>query len=450
MMSAINPAFQPAAKRIKSFQETALGFAKKPMVEEAVRCPQCHDSPCGHGCPLGIDVPGFIRLLREGDVAGALNKIREHNDLPGVCGRVCLAPCEKACVLNAHKEPINIRSLERYASDNGRPRFQTRRAVIPTGKKVAVVGSGPAGLTAASRLAKAGLKVTVYEALPLLGGVLRYGIPEFRLPKNVLDAEIEEIRLLGVEFKTNFLIGQSQKVEQLLREGFSAVLLTVGKSHPQFSDLPGADLSGVYYAREILLAANTRYESVFRKDPHPQLGPKVAVLGKGAIALDCARICLRLGREVTMVLPDTLEDLKAHSHERDQAQQEGLKFEALAQAQEILAGPDGHVIGVKCVRMDFADADGKGTWVLKPVPGSEFVVEAGSVILSTGSKVAAAGPVSGFKINDNGTVWVDPHTGMTSIKNIFAAGDAAQPMSQLAQAMASAKHAAALVINALK
>lgn len=451
-MAQLKPSFQPAAKRVRNFQEISIGFPKKSMVDEGIRCPQCHTSPCAHACPLGIDIPGFIRLMREGDSAGALSKIREANDLPAICGRVCMAPCEKSCIFSEHKQSIAIRALERYASDHGRPRFASKKTITRTGKKVAVIGSGPAGLVAAAQLAKAGFKVTVHEMMPLLGGALRYGIPEFRLPKNVLDAEIEEIRSLGVEFKTNFAVGQSMKFEQFVGEGYSAVLLTVGKNSLSLLDLPGADLGGVYYAKEILLAANTRFEDQYKKNPAPVIGPKVAVIGHGNAAMDCARTCLRLGRDVTLMFSETIEDLKVYPDDVELAREEGLKFEALTKPLNILAAsPSSNVAaGVQCVRMDFADVNGK--WDLKPVPSSEFVVEAQTVILAAGFKTSMKPLALGanLRTHDNGSLWVDPETLLTSVPHLYAAGDAVSATSSVVDAMASGKKAAQAIIKAVR
>jgi glutamate synthase (NADPH/NADH) small chain len=449
-MSQLKPTFQPAAKRLRSFQEISLGFPKKTMIDEAIRYPMCQETPCDHGCPLGVDIPAFVRLIREGDSVGALAKIREANDLPAVCGRVCMAPCESACVLEKQNISVSIRALERYASDHGRPRFAAKRLVTRTGKKVAVIGSGPAGLMGAAQLAKAGFKVTVHEILPLVGGSLRYGIPEFRLPKNVLDAEIEEIRALGVEFKTNFAVGQSMKFEQFVSEGYSAVLLTIGKNSQSLLDLPGADLGGVYYAKEILLAANTRFEDQYRRNPNPVIGPKVAVIGSGNAAMDCARVCLRLGRDVTLILSETLEDLKVYPDDIDLAREEGLKFEPLTKPLNILS--DGNFAsGVQCVRMDFA-ANVQGKWELKPVPASEYVVAAQTVILASGFKTNPSPLALGGSLrrNDDGAIWVDPETSLTSIAHLYAAGDAVASGSSVVEAMASAKKAAQSIIKAVR
>jgi glutamate synthase (NADPH/NADH) small chain len=453
-MTEIKPTVHSAVKRIKSFQEVSLGLAKKSMIEDGIRCPQCPQSPCNPGCPLGVDIPAFIRLLREGDAPGALAKIREANDLPAICGRVCMAPCEQACVFAEQKKSIGIRALERYASDHGRPRFALRKSIQRSGKKVAVIGSGPAGLTAAAQLAGAGLKVIVYEMMPHLGGMLRYGMPEFRLPKNVLDAEIEEIRLMGVEFKTNFSVGQSMKFAQFLGEGYSAVLLTVGQNSLSLVDLPGADLGGVYYSKEILLSANTRFVDQFKRDPVPVIADQVAVIGYGNAALDCARICLRLGREVTLIFPETAEDLKVYPDDVALAQEEGLKFEALTKPLSIFAdnSSGNFAAGVQCMRMDFADTDGSGKWEIKPVPSSEFVVPAQTVILAGGFKTNTASLALGtnLKLQENGSIWIDPDTFLTSVPHLYAAGDVVVGASSIVAAMASGKKAAQSIIKAVR
>lgn len=453
-MTLMKSHYQPVSKRGKNFQEVSLGLSKKQMVEEGIRCPQCHDAVCRHGCPLGVDIPGFIRLVREGDSVGALAKIREANDMPAICGRVCMAPCEKTCVLSQQKIPIGIRALERFVSDHGRPWFSAKKIIPMSGKKVAVIGSGPAGLTAAARLAQAGFKVTVHEILPLLGGMLRFGIPEFRLPKNVLDAQIEEIRSLGVEFKVNFPLGQSMRFEQFLSEGYTAVLLTTGKNNTALVDLPGADLAGVYYAQEILLRANSSFEEQYKKNPVPRIGFKVAVIGCGNAALDCARICLRLGRQVTLIFPETVEDLKVYPDDVQLAQEEGLRLEALTKPLNIFAasGSPNFVGGIQCVRMDFADTDGRGKWEIKPVPSSEFAVEADAVILAEGFKTNTSSLFLGsnLKINDDGSIWVDPQTSLTSLPHLYAAGDAVGRVSSVVEAMASGKKAAWSIVNALQ
>lgn len=439
---------QPVGKRVKNFDEVSLGYQKRVMLQEAIRCPQCTDAVCRPACPLGIDIPAFIRLLREGDVVGALAKIREHNDLPGICGRLCLAPCETACILEKEKSPIGIRALERYAHDHGRPRFAAKRPAIPRGKKIAVVGSGPAGLTSAAQLAKSGFRVTIFEALPEPGGMLRYGVPEFRLPRHVLDAQIDDTRLLGVEIKTGSPVGRSLSLDELSGQGYTAVLLTIGKSGPvSFDTIPGTQGRGVYYGKEILWEMNSGARSHCKDRLTAKIGRRVVVIGSGADALDCARICVRLGRVATLIFPEIYEDLRIYPADREAAKAEGVNFEALTQPLEMLLNADQGVTGVRCVRLDFADADGSGKWRLLPVPDSEFMVEADTVMMAPAFKTNAAafGLPADLKINDDGSLWTDPATGMTSRHGVFAAGDAVDGCHTLVDAMASAKQAAVMV-----
>lgn len=394
---------------------------------------------------MGIDIPGFIRLLREGNVAGAYARIRERNCLPAICGRVCTAPCETACVLNDEKAPIGIRALERYASDFGRSKAAKRRQASRGGKKVAVVGSGPAGLAAAAELARRGYAVTVFESFDKPGGVLRYGIPEFRIPKKILDNEINEIRAPGVDIETNFLIGRTAALEELPRRDFAAVLLATGAGIPKFMDLPGANLGGVYYGEEFLMRVNRAKSSLFSRGiPRLPMGQKIAVIGSGNTALDCARIGVRFGREVILIFRRSEEDMYVRREDRTYAKEEGVRFEPMVRPAEILAGPEHFVGGLRCVRMDYADSDGSGRWQITEVPGSEFVLDVDTVIIAVGhnpnSLLSKETPQ--LKTNKDGTLKVDEKSGATSIPGVFAAGNVRTNAGPLVEAMASGERAA--------
>lgn len=397
------------------------------------------------GCPIGIDIPGFIRLLREGDTVGALNRIREQNVLPGVCGRICLAPCETACIYNDQEASIGIRALERFAADNGRAKFSGGRHAMPAlnGKKVAIIGSGPSGLVAAAALARKGFGVTIFEALPKAGGALRYGIPEFRLPSRVLDAEIREIESMGVGIRTNVIVGKTVTADELTSQ-FQAVLLATGSGSPKPVDLPGNHLIGVYFAQEFLMRMNMFNAASYPKSSTPALlGSGVAVFGSGPKAFDCARLALRLGKKVSVVFPGLEEEAALYPQDRKDAVNEGVKIESLTRPLEILATKENAVAGIRCERLDFTD-DSNGHWDVKAVPGSEFILEADTVILAGPSKPSDAVKRlwPALQFNDDGTVWVEPNTGGTSVKNVFASGNVATGAGPIVDAIASGKRAA--------
>ncbi len=397
------------------------------------------------GCPIGIDIPGFIRLLREGNVAGAYEKIKEQNCLPSVCGRICSAPCELACVLTDEDAPIGIRALERYAADFGRPRFYRWDKMICKGKKIAIVGSGPAGLAAASELAQKGFQVTVFDALDRPGGVLRYGIPEFRIPKKNLDYEINEIKALGVLIETNFFVGQTATIDDLFNEGFVAILLATGAGVPKFMDLPGSHLGMVYYGEEFLMRVNQEKSGIFSKNnPSFALGKKIAVIGSGNTALDCARAALRFGREVRLVFRRTEEEMRVRNDVRLYGKEEGIIFEPLVKPVEILANQNNFVDGLKCVRMDFADPDETGQWQLIPVPDSKFVLDVDTVIIAIGHhpNVVLKKFTTNLKVNKEGAVKINEETTMTSIKGVFATGNVVTNAGPVVEAIAAGKKSA--------
>lgn len=446
-MGQPQPAQQPKERRIKNFSEVSLGYPKAISLTESRRCPQCAQPTCmDGGCPLGIDIPGFIRLLREGDAVGALNRIKEQNILPGVCGRVCLAPCEKACVFQDQDSSIGIRALERFAADNGRARNAPRSLPVKNGKKIAIVGSGPSGLAAAAELAKKGYSVTVFEALPKAGGALRYGIPEFRLPSRVLDGEISDIATLGVDIQTNVIVGKSITFEELINN-YEAVFLAIGAGSPRLSPIGGDHLIGVYYVQELLMRINLWGAQNYPKTSLPALlGNTVAVIGCGHAAVDCARIAVRMGKKASVIFPGLEEELIVYPSERKDAVEEGVKFESLVQPIEILSTEENRVKGLKCERLDFIE-NAEGRCEVKRVPGSEFVVAADTVIFAEPPKPndEIKRFLPSLKWTDEGTIWIDPETGKTTLDKVFAAGNVVTGAGPLVDAITDGKHAAIAV-----
>lgn len=438
---------QAAAKRIGNFNEVSLGYSKKIAVDEARRCPQCTDPKCIDACPAGIDIPKFIRSLREGDVPGAFLKIKEENCFPSVCGRICFAPCEDACILAKENSPIGIRALERYVADFGKSRFSKNEVISKAAKRVAIIGSGPSGLSAASSLSNKGYSVEVFESSDKPGGILCYGVPGFRIPKKVLDSEINDIKAAGVEIKNNFLIGKTVMIEELFDLGFDAVLIATGAGIPKLMDIPGVNLGGVYYGEEFLMRTNLIKTNIFSRNvPSFPLGERIAVIGSGNTALDCARSAIRFGREVNMIFRRTEDDLMVRFEERQYAQEEGVNFHSLTRPIEIMSNPSGFVGGLKCVRMDYADEDSSGKWQLATVPDSEFIIEADTVIIAIGHKPNTLTCKDSIGISPtktrNGTIKVNDHDLMTNIEGVFACGNVVSDARPLVEAIASGKRAA--------
>jgi len=430
----------------RNFSEKA-GLSKRVILEEARRCPQCTDPVCRRGCPLGIDIPGFIRHLREGDFIKAAATIREESLFAAICGRVCPAPCEKACIFSAEGKPIPIRALERCAADHDRAKPVSRRDSSSSGKKVAVAGSGPAGLMAASSLVAKGYSVDVFETFPFLGGVLRYGVLPFRLPQKVVTHQVNAVKAEGVVFHECSRVGETVMINQLFEQGFAAVLLAAGSGGARVPEDRRALLGGVYLAEEILVRANMVSPSGAEGVYEWQRGERVVVVGADYPALDCARMFVRLGLTVSLVLPGTDEDLAVHRDDRQAAINEGVQFVPLAHMKELAAGKDHFVAGIKCERMDFADPTNSGKWTLVPVPDSEFTIEADTVVISGGRRPNDGLPmlIPEIKTGIDGRIWIDEETGMTSLAGVFACGDLAGTCPHIAEAFSSGKQAAVYI-----
>ena len=453
---------QPAEERKKNFFEVALGFSQEDAEKEAKRCLQCKNSPCIKGCPVEIDIPAFIKLINAGKRREALEKIKEKNNLPAVCGRVCPQEdqCEVVCVLNKKGIPVNIGALERYAADFESVRSQesgVRSKKLPTPNsqfptKVAVVGSGPAGLTCAADLAKMGYQVTLFESLHLPGGVLIYGIPEFRLPKQIVHNEVEYIKSLGVDLKTDVLIGNTYTLKDLFEEGFKAIFIGVGAGLPQFLGIPGENLDRVYSANEFLTRANLMKAYKFPEYTTPlSLGKKVAVIGGGNVAMDCARVALRLGKEVVLVYRRTENEMPARNEEVQNAKDEGLPFKILTQPVKILGDEKWFVNGLECIQMELGQPDESGRRRPVPLKNSNFVLGVDTVIVAIGQNpnplLRRATP--GLKTNDDGTISVDENL-MTSLPGVFAGGDIISGADTVISAMGAGKKAARAIDSYVK
>ncbi|MFH0962430.1 MAG: NADPH-dependent glutamate synthase [Planctomycetota bacterium] len=446
---------QEPAKRRHNFDEVPLGYDEETAIREASRCLACRKPKCVEGCPVEIDIPRFISLVLEGKFFEAAKVIRETNSLPAICGRVCPqeTQCEAVCVLGRTKksgekgESVAIGRLERFVADYERERLREPHPGPPaaTGKRVAVVGSGPAGLTAAGDLAKLGHEVTVFEALHATGGVLVYGIPEFRLPKAVVAAEISYLEKLGVRFRTNAVVGRITDVAELRRD-YDAVFIGTGAGAPRFLDVPGENLGGVYSANEYLTRANLMKAYLFPEYTTPIIrGQRIIVFGGGNVAMDSARVGLRLGAEkVTVVYRRGREEMPARAEEVHHAEEEGVQLEFLAAPVELLGNGAGRVRAAKCLRMKLGEPDESGRRSPQPIPGSEVEVEADVVIVAIGNDPNPLIPrtTPGLSIGKRGTIVIDPETGATSIPGVYAAGDIVSGAATVIEAMGGGRRAA--------
>jgi len=454
---------QPAKQRVKNFNEVSLGFSDEQARIEAKRCLQCKQPKCVEGCPVGIDIPGFINLILQDKRKESLSKIKEMNNLPAICGRVCPQEdqCEKACILSKKDIPINIGALERYAADYelNHSSVSVSKSSIAGGKSqaanqhtVAVAGSGPAGLTAAADLAKIGYQVLLFESLHIAGGVLTYGIPEFRLPKLIVDKELSYIKNLGVVLNTDVLIGRTHSIADLFNQGIKAIFLAVGAGLPQFMGIPGENLGRVYSANEFLTRINLMKAYKFPEYATPiNIGKKVVVIGGGNVAFDCARVSMRLGKDIQLVYRRTEAQMPARKEEIENAKQEGLNFRLLTQPVNILGDDKGFVRGLECIRMELGPPDASGRKRPVPIKGSNFVIDTDTVVVAIGQKPnPLIGKVTeGLKINPNGTIWVDDRL-MSSIKGVFAGGDIITGADTVISAMGAGKKAAIQIDKYIK
>ena len=417
--------------RAANFEEVCLGYNKEEAMEEASRCLNCKNAKCVKGCPVAIDIPAFVDKVKEGDIQGAAKVIARSSALPAVCGRVCPqeSQCEGQCIRGIKGEPVSIGKLERFVADWSRENgFVPEKPEHANGKKVAVVGSGPAGLTCAGDLAKLGYAVTVFEALHEPGGVLLYGIPEFRLPKEgVVMPEIDNVRKLGVRIETNVIIGKSVTIDQLLEdEGFDAVFIGSGAGLPMFMGIPGENANGVFSANEYLTRSNLM--KAFRDDYDTPIaaGKKVAVVGGGNVAMDAARTALRLGADVHIVYRRSEAELPARAEEVHHAKEEGIIFNLLTNPVEILVDDKGWVKGMRCIRMELGEPDASGRRRPVPVEGSEFVIDVDTVIMSLGTSPnpLISSTTKGLEVDRRKCIVAEEANGKTSKEGVYAGGDA--------------------------
>jgi glutamate synthase (NADPH/NADH) small chain len=442
---------QDAKVRATNFDEVALGYPEETALREALRCLQCRRPKCVDGCPVGVDIPAFIQYLKEGDMPAAVRALKGDNNLPAICGRVCPqeTQCEALCVVGKKREPVAIGRLERYVADWDLAHPSPPPEPPPsTGKKVAVIGCGPAGLTCAGDLARYGHEVTIFESLHAPGGVLIYGIPEFRLPKEIVHAEVDYVSSLGVEVRLDTIIGKLYTLDELLAEqGYDAIFLGTGAGLPMFMHIPGENYNGVYSANEFLTRVNLMKAYLFPDwDTPVKVGAKVAVIGAGNVAMDSARCAQRLGaEEVHIVYRRSHEEVPARAEEVHHAEEEGIIFDFLTNPVEIYGDDKGWVRGMRCVRMKLGEPDASGRRRPLPIEGSEFDMEIDMVVMALGTRPnpLVFTEAGGLERSKWGTVVADEETGKTTKDGVWAGGDIVTGAATVISAMGAGKRAAA-------
>jgi len=436
---------QGVKERIKNFNEVTLGYFPGQAIEEANRCLKCKKPKCIEGCPVGVDIPAFVNFIANGDFQNAIAKIKEKNNLPAICGRVCPqeTQCEMLCVLGKKGESVAIGRLERFAADYEQEIIIPD--IVPNGKKVAVIGSGPAGLTCAADLSKLGYDVTIFESLHAAGGVLRYGIPEFRLPKTIVDKELNYIKKLGVKIELNVVVGLTTTIDELKNDGFKAIFIATGAGLPYFLGIPGENLNGVYSANEFLTRTNLMKAYKFPEYDTPiKVGKKVAVVGGGNVAMDSARCALRLGaEEVYIVYRRSFEEMPARAEEIKHAKEEGIIFKLLTNPTKILGDSKGWVVSMECIKMELGSPDESGRRRPIPIPGSEFILDVDTVIpaLGQGPNPLLLQATQGLELNKRGNIVVDENL-KTSLDGVYAGGDIVTGAATVISAMGAGKKAA--------
>lgn len=437
---------QDARQRAANFEEVCLGYNQEEAMAEAARCINCKNAQCVRGCPVAINIPGFIEKVKEGDVEAAYQVLSDASSLPAVCGRVCPqeSQCEGKCIRGIKGEPVSIGKLERFVADWASEKgIKPQAAAQKNGKRVAVIGSGPAGLSCAGDLAKLGYEVTIFEALHEPGGVLVYGIPEFRLPKErVVAREIENVKALGVKIETNVVVGKSVTIDELLsEEGFDAVFIGSGAGLPKFMGIAGEQANGVFSANEYLTRSNLMKAFDENSNTPIMRGKKVAVVGGGNVAMDAARTALRLGAEVHIVYRRSEEELPARVEEVHHAKEEGIIFDLLTNPVEILEDEKGWVTGMKCIRMELGEPDESGRRRPVEVPGSEFVIDVDTVIMSLGTSPnpLISSTTEGLEVNRWKCIVADEEFGKTTKEGVYAGGDAVTGAATVILAMGAGR-----------